>query len=444
MKRAMLCLLVACGGDDAPPLEPPPFQQGQAVTVQITSRGLPVPDVQVMFQNADQSVISVGGTDAAGKLGADIDNGGYVTVVQPRPTNGRDVLTTFAGVQQGDALHLDIDEPGPTDTRNATVRFVADPAAAVIQYRVSTNCGEIGVAPDIDNIGELLGCGEGRADLLLTSHDGEDALISSVFVDNGDLTTTINFTPNAAADYKAAVAQPVTFAPADGDITVVGVHRAFATERGIVFETNTTASSDGVTFTSAVPMPDFTGSTGFTMITATSAFVGLSYTTVQDWAPDPGATARAYQLNLASDLLPRFLEHPDGPTLRPAVYAIDTGTASWFEASGGVEPDVVRIRLSVFRDAIPVGRGWDWRMIAPRSGTALAFPRLPVDLTGFDYTPAEDDTVGVSELNTAKVPATELKTVREHGFERFNAFRAGPAGRIVFQELVIPDPEQPQ
>src|SRR5688572_2943492 len=87
MTRTALSFLLftaACtgtiGGDD-----PPTEQVTNTVTVTVRDGYTPIADVQVIFQNADDSVVAEARTAADGRATAEMPLGGNVTVIRTYP-----------------------------------------------------------------------------------------------------------------------------------------------------------------------------------------------------------------------------------------------------------------------------------------------------------------------------------------------------------------------
>jgi hypothetical protein len=122
------------------------------------------------------------------------------------------------------------------------------------------------------------------------------------------------------------------------------------------------------------------------------------------------------------------------PLLNRGAYDLAARTVSWSEGATGAAPaDLVRVAITGFRDDIPEGRAWRWKLSAPRTTTTVAFPILPSD--GFDFNPAAGDTIAVSDIALAKLPGGYGRAVRERGFDDFKRFVAGASGRIVVERV---------
>src|SRR4029079_3027308 len=119
----------------------------------------------------------------------------------------------------------------------------------------------------------------------------------------------------------------------------------------------------------------------------------------------------------------------------PPAYDAAARAVTWSERPAAVAADVVRTRLSMYRDDIPAGRAWTWRMIAPRSATRVVYPQLPS--FGFDFTPSGTDTIVIDELTTASVPGG-YAAVRADGFGDLTHAVMSAPGRMVVELLAPP------
>ena len=145
---------------------------------------------------------------------------------------------------------------------------------------------------------------------------------------------------------------------------------------------------------------------------------------------------RDYTLDVGTALLPGYAERP--------AYDIAARVAGWSESGGGQEPNLIRAELHVYRDDIPEGRAWSWRIVGGRAGTAIEFPELPFARDGFDFNVLEGDSVSVHALTTAKLPIgyDDLAT-RARGFDDLKTQISGTNGQLITQDLTdfVDDPE---
>ena len=107
---------------------------------------------------------------------------------------------------------------------------------------------------------------------------------------------------------------------------------------------------------------------------------------------------------------------------------------AWTERTGGTAADLVRAQLDVFRDDIPTGRVWHWRLAVARGSTpAVKFPTLP-PVAGFDFNPASGDTTVIGELTELRLPGG-LNPWRTQVFTPTAQSIVGAAGHIALQTL---------
>src|SRR5512140_626614 len=123
--------LGACGDNgggghlaDAPPSDgsgpelPPP-----RITVTVTLGGMPAAGKIVYFQNHDSTLASETQTNSGGNAAGVIDDGGFVTVIEPDPLSLITVptqLATFVGVKAPDHLYVDV---SPLGAAGAAITF---------------------------------------------------------------------------------------------------------------------------------------------------------------------------------------------------------------------------------------------------------------------------------------------------------------------------------
>lgn len=422
MKRMIACvLLAACGADDAdldPPMPP------GSVSVRVTNAGVPQVNVEVFFQEADGAVKSVTVTDVDGLAIGEV-SGGFVTVIEPRGASGRDTLSTFTGVQTNDALHLElaalIDEAPVT----VMMQIEVDPAAS--SHQVKTTCGEaLGFGTTQPEQVTLLGCGD-EADMLVISGDGEGTLLRSQLHRGLRLDETVTLT----GTYVDFLARQVTYTNLPSGVTFVGAYRRYLTARGPVFDGSTGADLAGATAASTIRMPEITPASGDVIMTSSAPYPALDSIGEQviiEWSP---ASTSDYSLDVGDATLASYTA---APTYDPA-----THLASWSLGTGQA-PNFVRASVAAYRDDIPEGRAWSWRIAGAHEGSELAFPELPLARDGFDFNLQGGDTASVDVLTTAKLPVGygELAT-RAHAFGDLKTQITGPSGQLVIQELFDPE-----
>jgi hypothetical protein len=428
-------LLAACSnthhGVDAPPAdvstdtigagdgEPP----ANAVKLAITRGGFPAVGIAVVFQAADSSLVLASLTNDKGIAWAELAGGGFVTAFDHVGAN-LDELTTFAGVQPADALTLDLDPSGSKDEWPVTISIPADPGAA--GYRVFTTCGgPIGVEPAAGTPTTLVGCG-GMADAVVVTEDDAGDPLRAFFAGNvvvpqpppppeTDAMPPVFPGLPLAGSYAALAPTTFSYSNVPATVTFVATFHAFASAHGRVYERTAGEAPSGGSVQTSILVPAASAPT----LVATNLFsqqVGIQ--TIYE----ARAAAGAYALDVGASLLPPFASAP----------SFDAGSVTWMEGAAPVQPDLVRARIHVYRDAVPTGRSWGWRMVAPRSGTQVTYPQLPS--FGFDFNPASGDIVGVSELMTAAVPG-DYAAVRRIAFGDLTSLVIGTTERGVIQML---------
>jgi hypothetical protein len=453
MKRALWCVLAACGGaDSASPDSPAPVQPGGPVTIEVTLGGAPQANVEVMFQNADSALVAVVTTDATGTASGDVAPDGFVTVVQPRSSSGsRDQLTTFARVQPGDALHLDLEPPAPAAAPD-TFMLKINADAGQAGHTVQTSCGEA-EGPGLVDPQEvtLFGC-DGIADMLVISSDDTGANFRSHFhpdvaLENVDLSTGI---------YEAFTPATVSYTGLPPQTFFVGINRRLSTPRGPLLDVFGGAfpAADPAAAQVDIGVPAQIGA-ATTLLTSSTTHPRILGCGEPESPPCPAAMTCDLEIKQCGPIEPgQQVIHEWAPVSAGVSYSLDIGDAqlapfatrpvfdsargiaSWTERPGGQDPNYVRVNLAVFRDDIPEGRGWDWRLVAPRDGTTIVFPTLPADREGFSFNVIDGDLSTVTKLTTAKLPVGyDDRTVRERAFSDLRAQITGERGQLVVQDL---------
>ncbi len=119
------------------------------------------------------------------------------------------------------------------------------------------------------------------------------------------------------------------------------------------------------------------------------------------------------------------------------VYDLAAHTVTWTERAGGTPGDVVRVGMQMYRDDIPTGRAWRWRLAAARTGTSVKFPTLP-PVAGFDFNPIASDTVAIDDLTMMRLPGG-LAPWRTTIFAPLAQTLTGTTGHVAVQTLYVPE-----
>jgi hypothetical protein len=417
--------LAACSGDhhhgvDAPPVDvatdtlppstgdPPPT----AVALYVTALGVPAPDVAVYFQKPDSTVELGAITDSRGLAWALASAGDFVTTIEPPNASGMTAITTFAGVQPGDRLHLDLLPQHAAPQVALTLQVPAHAGAA--NYIVYNACGDP-VFLDATATGSvgLVDCGAGLADLVITPVDASGAQSLGALFAPG-VVIAEGGTTSVAGSYASFDMTTFTYSSVPASVVGVNTYQAIVTPRGRVFDatSQTVAPTTGSAITSIAEPHTPNGTIALTVTQEWPQDSELSQQAVYSLQP----WGAAYTADLATARLPEVSTMP--------AFQADTATITWTERTGGMSPSLVRASVRIFRDAIPAGRAWQWRIAAPRTGASTTLPHLPL-AGGFDFNPMAGDSFTVEDLTTALVPGG-YDAVRAHAFaELVNVMASG-------------------
>lgn len=424
MKRAALALvLMACKADlhhtvDAGPVDAsvdaltaqPGDPPANAVKLEVTRIGQPVPGVAVFFQAADSSLIAATLTNEKGYAWAVMPAGGFVTS-REHIGAGLDELSTFTGVQSMDALSLDLSPTGSTTDQPLQLTIPAMASAA--SYAIHTPCGETAMSSTSENI-QLVGCGP-ITDLVIVPQDSQGTALGALYVPGVALATG---TATVTGSYANMATEAIGYTNVPSFVTFIGVYQALSATHRAYSQTAGATPSTGAASTS-VDMPPSTG----TELTATTLYPMSGEhgeQSVYHWHP----ASATYSLDLATVMLPAFAAAP--------TYDPTTRVVSWTERAGSVEPDLVRARIHAYRDAIPAGHAWSWRIAAPRTATTVTYPKLPI--IDFDFNPAAGDAISIDELTTLALPGG-YAGFHTQAFSDARGAISGTLGRIVEQDL---------
>lgn len=386
--------------------EPP----ANAVKLHVTRAGMPVPNVAVFFQATDSAPIASSLTNDTGVAWAVMPAGGFVTAVEH--VAGIDELTTFSAVQSGDVLELAFAPTGSTITASFTIELPTSLDAAV--YKVYSPCGSQAIASATDDI-TLSGC-PNPTDLVVVPLDGNgDPVGTALYASNVDIkAATVDL---QAGTYEPLATNEYKLTSVPETVTYIGLYGAFSAQYR-AFEANTGGEVTANVATLGMQMPSTATGTELTVATEfpTSGEVGRE--TIYNWH----APTTTYALDIASVQLSRYATAP----------AFAAHALTWSERGGGTEPDFVRAKVHAYRDGFPQGHAWHWQIVAPRTGTTVTFPTLPV--VDFDFNLKDGDVAGVDELETISLPGG-YAGVRAHAFGDVKRTISGTLGRIVVQSL---------
>jgi hypothetical protein len=411
-----------------------------AVTLTVKRGNATVPNVAVFFQDPASTLIEQKLTNESGLAFALMPGGGFVTAVE-HVGQGLDEITTFASVAPSDALRLDFMDPGQRKEWPIQLSFSADTGGTATSYVVRTSCSSetfsakpVPVAAD-DNQVTLSGCDDGLVDFAIESFD-VDGVPTGRALYEAAVMLPAPLPPTDAGTAFAPLTLSATFAPVEThtidyvnvptSLSAVAVMQAISAERRTYEVTNSAPRSTSSTTTSmSLVLP--AGAT--TQLTATVGYPSSSTAKSQYQVFDWGPASTAYSLDVSQSILPGYIA---GPVYDPASRAI-----TWTEGTAVVQPDLVRARIHVHRDAFPEGSSWGWRIVAPRSAAAtVVYPQLPN--VGFDFNPQDGDVYGVDELTNVKLPGG-YAAWRPRAFLDFAHAVTGPSGSIYVETLYSPE-----
>ncbi|MBC7978310.1 MAG: hypothetical protein H7138_25270 [Myxococcales bacterium] len=392
------------------------------------------------FQSADSLTTNTQLTDASGNATAMLEAGGYVTVVKPEAPL-RDViaaigprasLATFAAVQPGDHLYVDVPfDDGSSGEVTFTVQVPNEEQG--YGYRLHTTCGSafigtgqsplqgnqrrrargaIAAEPLTAEVA-LSGCG-GMADMLVVGTDSDGQVRSWQYKAN------VAVVQNAVVEftsYESPSNQELAYRVYP-TVDRVDVSRELRTARGFLYADNDSVFFESNTGSTTMDLPT---PAGVLAITTSTAFGGSSYSRsrIIDWGANTSVEVDFSTLALSAyDTQPSF----------------DTATreVAWTETLDGNVPQLTIAQVSAFRSENEVNTQWNWELIAPRAQTKVAYPVLPTTL--FDFNIKGTDDPFVQRLTTAQVPGG-YNAVRSRVFagDLEGAVVSG-TGRIVIED----------
>lgn len=426
------CIVMAlgCSDDDKvrrlPDAPPPPDADVDAstfgpVSLTILQGTTPQVGVKVVFQNANNSLVTETTTGTDGKASAMMAPGGFVTAFDPFPVpqgiSGSE-LRTYSGVKPGDELRLYQPDFG---TPSIDVTFLVPVAPNAGSYRISTNChvgyeiftGGSGGTPSATI--QLSGCGATTNLLVEAISNGQSVGAiykpSVALANNG----TVDLTQDTYAATPAATFS-YTNVPASAESVQVDIQRA--TSLGAIYYQGGSAAVAGSTAALTTNVPTIANASSIT----TSSFIGNStYHSITDW----GAPATSYSLDVGAAMLPDFASPPnlDVPNHR----------ITWSNNGGGVQPDFVSVTARLVREA-PLQR-WNWE-IAAAGTNEVVFPVLPAAQSQFNPIDGDDGNISA---RTGKFPggydAIRASILSDGGFELLPLSASGRAQASSYQSL---------
>jgi hypothetical protein len=420
-------------------LDAPVDPVDQPVTLTITKRGTPVPDVRVYFLNADSSLVKAVDTDIYGQASAIMAAGGSVTAIDPIPPDpepdpdpgvrevivGNNDLVTFAGVKPGDNLVLTLHEP---QRISVTVQLPSDPLAS--HYEVGTTCGSGSLS---EGTGELAGpSGEitlqdcpAVTDIVVVAFDAETGRQRSALYRAGVAVADGGTIDLTAETFKELSGATFGFTNVPDTLGTVSFAHALVSPRGTLgVALSDSLEVDGGSAVGTRGEPAIAGAGRIVLLTS---FIGSLHTVVDKTAP-----SAAYALDMAGVLL---------PSIDFAQYDVTSQKVTWGEAETGAQPDATIAQLDV---STASERQWRWVIVAPHRRGELTFPTLPDDIAG--WAPGPADQVSVSRNYSFKVSGGyDAIRSRAHAFDaaflasgqlEMGSFLGGSTGRVVIVQPI--------
>ncbi len=389
-----LTLVPACTGtiDSGSDLLPPPPTDVQIV---VRESAIPQPNVEVIFQNADGTVVADVMTDADGRATAEMPDGGNLTVIRtfPAPTPPATPLPaeayTYVGVKAGDRLVLvrPTSDQAPSSAMNV---LVADTGAGTVN--ISTPCGSgQGAAPTVPIT--VRGC---QPDAFYVTADQASFFAHVPYSENVDL---------SAMTLRESLSSTVLATSVAPNTTVTLEDRVEF--NGFLIYTSGAQRVDATGANLDLPQIDSVEQVTVTQVTDAS-------NSTQAVAAHGPYTSVAPPVNASYGLIASVSAKP---TFTPAAI-------TWTEASSGT-PSFVITSLAVTRDGpADPNNQYVRTIIAPYTGTSLQMPVLPG--AAAIYNPAMADQVDLS-LGLAKV-AGGYDALRATAFTVANLLDATPMG----------------
>ena len=377
------------------------------VTVTVKSVGIGQEGVVVHFQNADSTLVATEMTDATGVASHRLDDGGYVTVINPfpaapagLPSGPRYDIRTFAGVKPGDDLH--VEETAGVETAPIFMNLTLPPQtdANIYHYDIISSCGD----SQIDYSGSggsspttsmpFYNCT--TADIVVIAEDEAYIPYQWFFVANQAITADGNL------DYSAKTLADVptrTYSLGDrpDSVTSMSVRQHIRTARGIQLEYSaaTTGTAPATASLDFPPVPNAVGVVEVDAHTQVMQHVGV------EW----GALATtAYSTDFAARMLPELSQYSFDAT---------THAATW-NTIGGATPDFVAVRISGSRNTATEYRPVEWTLLAPYTAGTATFPTLPAGTFDLNFT--TEDPVQVNQLLVGDIPSGGYDAVRGRYF----------------------------
>ena len=413
------------GGSADAPIEPDP---GQLVRLTVTRSGLPAVGARVVFQDAASNVVSDTVTGDDGSAAAVMDAGGFVTLVEPKdppvspnpPPTINDKLATFAAVEPGDRLEIDLAPKPPA----VIVTMSAPPTPDAVLFNVTSTCGN-GTISQADGVVVpamiTLGDCRGSADIALVAVDGLGTMLRGMYRDAAAIDD--HAVVGLTGEWAPLVVSTVMLDPSPPWAVYAAVELAVRSSRGTVLAR--TQLVDPAAPVARFTLPPTTGTTAAVGVSLVPDVTGFGKQRLVRW----GLPVIDPAMATSSLVLAPYLSKP--------TWDAASRTVTWTEGTGA-RADAARTEIHTFRDGFPA-HVWDWQLIAPRGAApSVTYPSFPAD-GDFDFAPKAGDSTGVTNVETISVSGG-YRAIRARALRtRLDIPAAGPSGQLSYQQVNTPD-----
>jgi len=416
----VLGLVGACGDGIAPPDAVPPID-GPAGRVTVRMGPSEAATVQVIFQNADSSLVLATRTGPDGTANAFMAPGGFVTVIEDGSFSKS--LYTWAGVQPGDVLTLGAPFLSPGhDSPSFPIQVPLDEGQDF--YELLTSCGSSFLqTPGGISFVTLTGGCTAREDLLVLSRDVTFDNERYLYAADVTLDGSLIEMPDEWRAFESA------------SVEVSGVPRSTRSMNVVMSLLDDGRPIDQMDRGGTFDLAGGAGALAFQMPLPAGA--GALVRITPGFQPDAVSTLRAVRWGLARsttvvDFSQRLRTYREFPSYLPSLHAI-----RWSEEGSAAAPDAVITELG-WREADLEPR--NWVIVAPGSDEPIVrFPVLPLP----SLMPDPENTIfQPSTLTTLRLDGGGYARVKKNLPITWGSGASWPMdaaeGTIIIQELGSP------
>ncbi len=348
------------------------------VKVKVVDRGALVPNADVVFQNADDTVVAVAKSAADGTAQATMNVGGSVTVVVPlvAPATTQTVYT-FLAVKPGDELVTDRVTVTPTKVSRV---FNLPSVVGATSYDVRTECGNaLGNANPSVTIMLDTGCTMSNIYATARGPTPRSFLAANVTIPAGVLDLTGRTFSNSVQLAATLTNTPavVTTAQSSAQLIVGKLEMSAPDAAALTYPMPLAPLTTGLLKVADVPTADAL------ILTSIRRSSGASQVFFERTAN------AAFTFDVGQNQLPWILSSP--------AVDLNANTILWTEsAEGNSETTFASFRIA---RAAP-GLNFTHQFIAPHTVGKLVVPRLPAPVDGFNVTATDAPTSLTVQLAT--------------------------------------------